>query len=174
MDARFAEVGCRPDEWLPCVEPAFSLASAGPPLVCHAMKIISIRQPWASLIVSGIKDVENRTWPTRYRGPILVHASRRADDITADEFERRFGVSLPSELPLGGIVGLTEIVDCVRPHASRWYVPGHHAFVLTNSRPLPFVIWKGALSLREASAELLAQIHRSRVFDQSATADQNF
>jgi len=40
------------------------------------MKIISIRQPWAALIVSGIKDVENRTWPTRYRGQLLIHASR--------------------------------------------------------------------------------------------------
>jgi ASCH domain-containing protein len=46
------------------------------------MKIISIRQPWASLIVSGAKDVENRTWPTRYRGPVLVHASQRADSVT--------------------------------------------------------------------------------------------
>jgi hypothetical protein len=35
------------------------------------MKIISIRQPWASLIVSGLKDVENRTWRTRYRGRVL-------------------------------------------------------------------------------------------------------
>jgi hypothetical protein len=49
------------------------------------MKIISIRQPWASLIVSGIKDIENRTWPTRYRGPVLIHASQRADDATSDE-----------------------------------------------------------------------------------------
>jgi hypothetical protein len=38
------------------------------------MKILSVRQPWASLIVNGFKDVENRTWPTRYRGRILVHA----------------------------------------------------------------------------------------------------
>jgi hypothetical protein len=69
------------------------------------MKIISIKQPWASLIVHGLKDVENRTWPTRYRGPLLIHASQRADDTSATDIERRFGVSLPGELPLGGIVG---------------------------------------------------------------------
>src|SRR6266446_7969524 len=119
------------------------------------MKILSIRQPWASLIVSGAKDVENRTWPTRYRGPVLVHASRRADDVTSGDIERRFGMHSPPELPLGGIVGMTNIVDCVKPHASRWYASSHWAFVLANSRPLPFVKWKGALLLRDAPAELL-------------------
>jgi ASCH domain len=89
------------------------------------LKILSIRQPWASLIVSGAKDVENRTWPTRYRGLVLIHASLQADAPTSEDIERRFGVRLPSDLPLGGIVGMTEIVDCVRPHTSRWYSPGH-------------------------------------------------
>jgi len=90
------------------------------------MKILSIRQPWASLIISGVKDVENRTWPTNYRGVILVHASQRADEISTDDFERRFGVRMPSELRLGGIVGTTEIVDCIRPHPSKWYDAERH------------------------------------------------
>jgi hypothetical protein len=129
------------------------------------MKIISIRQPWASLIVTGgknvqtgvveLKDVENRTWPTRYRGPVLIQAALRADDISSEEIEERFSVRLSCELSLGGIVGVTEIVDCVRPHPSKWYAPAHYAFVLANARPLPFVRWKGALSIRDASAELL-------------------
>jgi hypothetical protein len=119
------------------------------------MKILSIRQPWASLIVLGHKDVENRTWRTDYRGSVLVHASLRADDITADEIERRFGVRLSNDPPRGGIVGVTKLIDCVRPHPSRWYAPEHFAFVLANSRPLPFVRWKGALSLRDAPSELL-------------------
>src|SRR3982074_357070 len=121
------------------------------------MKIISISQPWASLIflAGDPKDVENRTWPTRYRGPVLIHASQRADDVTSDEIERRFGVRPPSVLPLGGIVGITEIVDCVKGHPSKWYAPAHWAFVLDNFRPLPFVQWKGALSIRDAPHELL-------------------
>jgi hypothetical protein len=125
------------------------------------MKIISVRQPWASLIANGIKDVENRTWPTRYRGRVLVHASQRPDGITADEIERRFGERLSSGLSLGGIVGITEIVDCVRPHPSKWYAEGHFAFVFANSRPLPFVPWKGTLSLREAPRELLELLELS-------------
>jgi patatin-like phospholipase/ASCH domain-containing protein len=72
------------------------------------MKSLSIRQPWASLIISGVKDVENRTWPTRYRGPVLIHASLRVDDTSSEDIERRFGVRLPAELPLGGIVGISE------------------------------------------------------------------
>jgi hypothetical protein len=119
------------------------------------MKIISIRQPWAALIVSGLKDVENRTWPTRYRGPILIHASQRPDDISREDIERRFGVSSPLWQPLGGVVGIADLVDCVRTHDSKWYAQGHYAFVLANARPLPFVRWKGALSLRSAPAELL-------------------
>jgi hypothetical protein len=119
------------------------------------MKILSVRQPWASLIASGVKDVENRTWPTKYRGAVLIHASQRADEISSDDLERRFGVRLPPELPLGGIIGVVEIVDCVKPHSSKWYAPDHYAFVLSNSRPLPFVRWKGALLLRDAPGELL-------------------
>jgi hypothetical protein len=119
------------------------------------MKIISIRQPWASLIARGLKDVENRTWPTLYRGPVLIHASQRADSISSDELERRFGISPPSTIPLGGVVGIAEVVDCVKPCASKWYAPGHYAFVLTNARSLPFVRWKGALSLRAAPRELI-------------------
>jgi hypothetical protein len=119
------------------------------------MKIISIRQPWASLIASGAKDVENRTWPTSYRGPILIHASQRHDSVTSGEIERRLRVRPPSALPLGGVVGVTEIVGCVKPHPSKWYAPSHWAFVLANSRPLPFVRWKGALSIRDAPFELL-------------------
>src|SRR5690242_9023233 len=86
---------------------AFPVGFGGPAasLIC-VMRIISIRQPWAALIVHGFKDVENRTWPTRYRGAVLIHASLRPDDISSDEIERRFGVCLEGELPLGGIVGM--------------------------------------------------------------------
>ena len=106
------------------------------------MKIISVRQPWASLIANGAKDIENRTWPTRYRGPVLIHASQRADNVTSDEIERRFGVRPPSVLPLGGVVGITEIVHCVKSHPSKWSANSHWAFVLANSRLLPFLKWK--------------------------------
>ncbi len=130
------------------------------------MKIISIRQPWASLIVTGVKDVENRTWSTRYRGPILIHASQRADSIASDEMERRFDVGPPPAPPLlGGIVGIAEIVDCVQVHPSKWYAgeyvdrhgerKNHWALVLNNARTLPFVPCKGQLGIRAAPPALL-------------------
>ena len=41
------------------------------------MKALSIRQPWAWLIVNGYKDIENRTWSTDFRGRVYVHAGRK-------------------------------------------------------------------------------------------------
>lgn len=38
------------------------------------MKTLSVRQPWASLLVSGLKDIENRTWAPNFRGRIMIHA----------------------------------------------------------------------------------------------------
>src|SRR6266404_3132831 len=129
------------------------------------MKILSVRQPWATLIVSGAKDIENRTWPTRYRGLALVHASLKADDTSSDDIERRFGVRMPSELPLGGIVGMTEIVDCVKHSDSKWHMLNHWGFVLANSRPLPFRKWKGALMLRAAPPDLLELLELDATHD---------
>lgn len=39
------------------------------------MKTLSVRQPWASLLVSGLKDIENRTWTPNFKGRIMIHAS---------------------------------------------------------------------------------------------------
>jgi hypothetical protein len=119
------------------------------------MKIISIRQPWASLIVCGVKDVENRTWSTRCREPVLILASRTADEISDDEFQVRFGMPVPAASSRGGVVGVAEIVDCVTEHPSRWYAPGHFAFVPRNARAVPFIPWRGALSLCDAPGELI-------------------
>jgi hypothetical protein len=118
-------------------------------------KILSIRQPWAALIVRGLKDIENRSWATRYRGPVLVHASRRPSVDSLADIARQFDIDLPYlELPLGGIVGITNIIDCVDAHPSRWF-EGEFGFVLARSRTLPFIPWKGSLGLRTATAALV-------------------
>jgi hypothetical protein len=116
------------------------------------MKILSIRQPWAYLITQGSKDIENRSWPTSYRGPFLVQASRTLDRPGCVEH----GLD-PSKLQTGGVVGIAEIVDCVQEHQSKWFF-GPYGFVLKNRGPLPFVEWPGALSLRDAPTELLRRI----------------
>ena len=72
------------------------------------MKVISIRQPWAALIVNGYKDYEFRSWKTNYRGKILIHASSMID-------KKHFGLlkELNLEYETGSIIGEVEIIDCI-------------------------------------------------------------
>jgi hypothetical protein len=88
-----------------------------------AVKVIVIRQPWAWLIVNGFKDIENRSWATRYRGPLLIQAS--AHRLSKEEMQehrtyaRRRKVELPEEFDLGGIVGMVRLEDCVYKSRSK-------------------------------------------------------
>lgn len=118
------------------------------------MKALSIRQPWAELIVAGLKDIENRAWPTDYRGPVLIHAGMKIEPIDADlrELVKRIsGFDLPqtADLPRGGIVGQAEIVDVVRSSPSRWF-SGPYGFVLANASRLPFRPMPGQPGIFEA------------------------
>jgi hypothetical protein len=137
------------------------------------MKALAIRQPYAWLVVHGIKDVENRSWPTRYRGRFFIHASKAIDQddvrLVNEKLAPR-GIALPAELPRGGIVGIVTLVDCVQridipwwrrllcrvigperisgcrqPVASEWF-EGPYGFVLRDARPLPFIPWRGQQS----------------------------
>lgn len=119
---------------------------------------LSIRQPWAWLIVNGYKDIENRNWRTRFRGPVLIHASL---GMTRDEYDdcvetchrvarsRPFpeGTAMPAfkALERGGIIGVADVVGCYDGHDSPWFF-GAYGFELANARPLPFMPMKGALS----------------------------
>jgi len=97
------------------------------------MKIISIRQPWAHLIVNGSKNIENRSWSTKYRGPVLIHASKTVNRRACAE------LGLDShELPTGGVVGIAELVNCVEDHSSRWFEGPMDSFCEFDARsPLP-------------------------------------
>ena len=117
------------------------------------MKALSIRQPWAWLIVNGHKDIENRCWPTRFRGFVLVHASKgmtKDEYLEADIMAAENGVTIPpfEELERGGIVGKVTITDCVSKSDSPWYM-GQYGFVLEAAEPLPFQPYKGALGFFE-------------------------
>lgn len=68
------------------------------------MKVLSLKQPYAELVVSGKKKIELRKWNTKFRGEFLVHASKSPDK----EAMKRFGFS---ELPCGFIVGKAKLVD---------------------------------------------------------------
>lgn len=101
------------------------------------MKVLSIKQPWAFLIVAGLKDVENRTWTTAHRGEIGIHASKSFDwdaliwllsQGKHGEFwtvVRHFGLEL-NDIPekskitrhldeFGALIGVAELIDCI-PH----------------------------------------------------------
>jgi hypothetical protein len=117
------------------------------------MKALSIRQPYAWLIVQGHKDVENRTWPTRYRGPILIHASQALYpdyDGILRRVREQFGIEIPpgDQVERGGVIGRAEIVDCVTQSQSPWFW-GPYGFVLRNAAPLPFQPLRGHLGLFE-------------------------
>ncbi|WP_043588097.1 ASCH domain-containing protein [Geminisphaera colitermitum] len=114
------------------------------------LPVLSIRQPWAWMILNAGKDVENRNWTTRFRGRFLIHAAKgctRNEYESACEFARlEFDGDIPNldTIPRGGIVGVAELVDCVGFSESPWLV-GRYGFVLRNVQPLPFHPCKGAL-----------------------------
>jgi hypothetical protein len=113
-------------------------------------KVLVVRQPWAWLIVNGYKDVENRTWATRYRGPLLIQASARVPPAWEMEEHRAYcrkqRIKLPEEFETGGIVGVAELVDCVTESSSKWF-HGPAGWRLCKARPLEFIPCKGQLGL---------------------------
>lgn len=72
------------------------------------MKVITIKQPFATLIAEGLKEYEFRTWKTKYRGDILIHAGKGIDKKAMKKFEH-----LNLEYPSGCIVAKVTITDCV-------------------------------------------------------------
>lgn len=114
-------------------------------------KALTIRQPWAWHIVNSGKNIENRTWHTAFRGPICIHAganrnkrefnSDRDDSVYLGGFSPKF-----EEIPLGGIVAIAEVVDCVTSHHSPWFF-GPYGFVLKNVTPVKFIPVKGMLGI---------------------------
>lgn len=128
------------------------------------MRALSIRQPWAWLIVNGHKDIENRDWQTTYRGPMLVHAgktlSRRYHREIADHVASTFGIQLPSfdAMELGGIVGMVDITGCVKVSQSAWFTGTAErgfGFELANGRPLPYFPCNGRLGWFDVPARAI-------------------
>ena len=121
---------------------------------------LSIRQPWAWLIVHGWKPVENRERRSHYRGPLFIHASAtmtRADHEACLLFLRSIGrlgkiingrrliVPAFDELERGGIVGQAFMQDCVEHHSSPYFT-GRFGYLMGDAKPLPFRPCKGQLN----------------------------
>jgi len=76
---------------------------------------LSVRQPWVELILRGQKTIEVRTWPTKHRGELWLHAGAKPEG----EVLRRFGMGA-GDVTLGALVGRCELVDCVAFTAETW------------------------------------------------------
>ena len=117
---------------------------------------LSIRQPWASLILLAGKDIENRTWEARVRGPILIHAAK---SMTIREYAEAMTFARavasweiadlddslhPENLPRGGIIGSVNLAACLHRSPSPWF-QGPYGFALRDPKLLPFVPIRGQL-----------------------------
>lgn len=122
-----------------------------------------MRQPWAWLIVNGYKDIENRSWKTRYRGPLLIQGSAnlppKSEMEESLEYARRRGVKLPNEFETGGIVGMVQLEDCVTRSRSKWF-DGDVGWVLSKPSKLQFIPLKGRLGLFDPPKYVLRRVGR--------------
>lgn len=141
------------------------------------MKALTVHQPWAWLIMAGLKRAENRPWSTGYRGPLAIHAGARAGaeklGLTAEIARlRAAGYPVPDadELVYGAIVGVVDLVDVVPFQPDQPRLPGCEqedlaadplamgpfCWVLADPRPLPQPIpCRGQQGLWPASAEAI-------------------
>jgi hypothetical protein len=122
------------------------------------MKALAIHQPWAWLIAAGHKRIENRSWRTNFRGPLLIHATLKLDVAGFDlaTFMLRQtnpGITIErARLQLGGIVGRVELVDIVTHSDSPWF-SGPLGWVLCGAQVLPFRRIRGRQNLFDVPME---------------------
>ena len=72
------------------------------------MKALTIREPWASLIINGYKKYEFRSWKTNYRGKILIHAGLNIEKDMLNRF-KDYNIMCTK----GAIIGEADLVDCI-------------------------------------------------------------
>jgi len=99
----------------------------------YAVRCLTVREPYASEIIFGGKDVENRSKRTSYRGPLVIHASQ----------------------PDGCIVGIVQLIDCIPNSKSKWAQPGFWHWILEKPVALlPPIPMGGALGIYSREIEL--------------------
>lgn len=126
-------------------------ADAPVALAERQLPALTVRQPWAWLIVHGGKDVENRTWRRAYTGPLAIHAAAtmtNGEYMEAFAFAARRGVKLPraEDLPMGAIVGRARVVDWVTESDSPWFT-GPYGLVLREPVACTPIPMRGSLGL---------------------------
>lgn len=111
-------------------------------MVIAEARVLTIRQPWAWAIIHGGKDVENRSWSTRYRGALLIHAGS-AFEPDGYETVKQLATRTPpqpSEFVHGAIIGVVELVDCLLGFQSEWSIAGQWHWRLDDPQPFDDVV----------------------------------
>lgn len=132
-------------------------------MTINKYKALSVQQPYALLEVMGVKDIENRSWKTDYRGRLYIHACGKrmgklkyhiSEEQKAAIDEDIIDSCLSNEKAMySSIVGYVDLVDVVENHPSIWALPEHYHWVLANPVMFecPIVNVKGKLSLWDCS-----------------------
>lgn len=111
------------------------------------MKAITIWQPYAAAISSGLKHYETRHWPTKYRGPLIIHASMRPLDRLRRELANKYNL-LDATAHIGEFIAICDLTDCIKmtpefiarqpqsEHDFGYWTANNYAWQLENIRPL--------------------------------------
>lgn len=129
-------------------------------------RALTLKQPWAWLIIHGCKNIENRPWNTRFRGRFYVHTSKEHHKVDYDralQLCNEMGVELPpygsSVYQCGGIIGAATIVTVLpREDVLAWKFQGQYGFVLGYRQPTNFIPCKGALNFWRVPEHIESQI----------------
>ncbi len=118
-------------------------------MATNEVRVLTVRQPWAWAIIQGGKDVENRSWPTKHRGALLIHAGS-AFERDGYETVKRLAPQPPppaDDFVHGAIIGVVDLVDCVQDSGSEWATPGQWHWCLRGPVALPAFSCSGKLGL---------------------------
>lgn len=132
------------------------------------MKTISYHQPYAWMLANGYLDIDDRTWGTKHRGDLAIHASKRFSPHYYDFVKNGLGIDIPApeDLEYGGIVAIVNLTHCLSPGEPTNVRPerrahgGSHCFgwVVDNVRPVDFIPYRGQQGLFEVDvAQLIAE-----------------
>lgn len=114
------------------------------------IRALSIKQPYPHHIFHDGKDVENRDWPTKGRGWVIVHAGVSKTELDMEDPDA-------AAMPRGGVVGMMKITDCVEEMDSSWFF-GRYGFVIGEAFPLPLITCKGQLGFYRPEQSVLSEI----------------
>jgi hypothetical protein len=147
------------------------------------LKCLTVLQPWASLLVSGAKRYETRSWLTNHRGPLAIHAGRKLPEAarqlcTREPFRSALGLAGYrdwAELPRGQVIGLVELASCfptedltanqlVTEGSAEWafgdYTPGRWAWYCLRPvrlvAPFAYPGWRGLFDVPDSLLKALS------------------